>query len=104
MTLTQLRRYALSLTGVEEAPHFKRTSFRVQKRIFATAEAMDPFVHVFVGEEDRERALALHPGCLEKLFWGGKAVGLRIALAKAPAAEVKNLVRRAWEERSRGKR
>lgn len=31
-----LRRFALSLPGTTEVPHFEKTSFRVKKKIFAT--------------------------------------------------------------------
>lgn len=48
--------------------------------IFVTAKPTEPYIHVFVGEERREPALAMHSGCMEKLVWGGKVVGLRIAL------------------------
>ena len=86
MTLTQVRKIALALPEVEEAPHFDRTSFRVRNKIFVTAKPTEPYIHVFVGEEHREPALAMHPGCMEKLVWGGKVVGLRIALPTVPAA------------------
>ena len=88
MTLTQVRKIALALPEVEEAPHFDRTSFRVRNKIFVTAKPTEPYIQVFVGEEHREPALAMHPGCMEKLVWGGKVVGLRIALPTAPAAAV----------------
>ena len=100
MTLTQLRKHALALPGVTEEPHFDRTSFRVNGRIFLTARPPESHVHVFVPEEVREPALAMHPDCVSKLFWGGKVVGLRIELSKAQPGVVKDLVEIAW--RSRG--
>ena len=100
VTLTQVRKVALALPEVEEAPHFDRTSFRVRNKIFVTAKPAEPYIHVFVGEEHREPALAMHPGCMEKLVWGGKVVGLRIALPTAPAASVNSLVRSAWESKA----
>ena len=100
VTLTQVRKIALALPEVEEAPHFDRTSFRVRNKIFVTAKPTEPYIHVFVGEEHREPALAMHPGCMEKLVWGGKVVGLRIALPTAPAAAVNSLVRSAWESKA----
>jgi hypothetical protein len=100
VTLVQLRKYALSLAGSTEEPHFDRTSFRVGGKIFMTAKPDEPYAHVFVGEALREPALAAHPGCMEKLPWGGKIVGLRIHLPKAPAAVVKDLVKAAWQARA----
>ena len=100
MTLAQLRKYALSLPGTVEEPHFERTSFRVNRKIFVTAKPTEPYAHVFVGEDLREPALAAHPECIAKLPWGAKVVGLRIHLTKAPAGVVKDLVRAAWQARA----
>ncbi len=96
MTLTQVRRLALSFPEAEEAPHFERTSFRIRGKIFLTAKPTEPYIHIFVGEEHREPVLALHSLWAEKLTWGGKVVGVRIALGKAPASIVKTLVAAAW--------
>jgi len=100
MTLAQLRRFALSLPDTTEEPHFDRTSFRVRGKIFITAKPEEPYVHVFVGDSRREPALAVHSDCMEKLFWGGKVVGLRIQLQRAPAQALKELVGAAWEARA----
>jgi len=101
MTLAQVRRHALSLEGANEEPHFDRTSFRVNGKIFATARQGEPYLHVFVDETVREPALALHPGAVEKLPWGAKIVGLRVRLADAPAPLVRDLLRAAWAARAR---
>ena len=100
MTLTQLRRIALSLPEAMEAPHFHMASFRVRGKIFVTVPPGDAHVHVFVGEEHREPVLARYPEWVEKLPWGGKIVGLRIELAKADTSVVKALVRAAWEAKA----
>ena len=100
MTLAQLRKYALSLPGAMEEPHFQRTSFRVNGKIFVTARPTEPYAHVFVGEELREPALATHPQCVGKLHWGTKVVGLRIHLPEAPPGLVRDLVRAAWQARA----
>lgn len=101
MKIDQVRRHALSLPDSSEAPHFHYSSFRVEGRIFVTVPPDEAHIHVFVDEDQREQALALDPGFLEKLFWGGKAVGLRVTLADADEAVVEELVRKAWEHRSR---
>jgi hypothetical protein len=103
MRIATVRTYALSLEDVTEQPHHEYSSFRVRGRIFVTVPPKEDVIHVFVGEEDRERALAMTPEWAEKLLWGGKARGLRIALAAAPATAVKALVRRAYEARASGK-
>ncbi|TKR33848.1 MmcQ/YjbR family DNA-binding protein [Luteimonas gilva] len=100
MKLDQARRYALSLPETVEQPHFDYASFRVGGKIFATAPPDGGYLHVFVGEEQRERALALAPGSTEKLFWGKRVVGLRIALKDAKPAFVQGLLSQAWREKA----
>lgn len=95
MKFATLRRFALGLDSVTEAPHHHFSSFRCSGKIFVTVPPGETHVHVFPTEEDRERALAVYPGCMEKLLWGGKVVGVKVCLAPAPAAAVKALVRGA---------
>lgn len=99
MKLDAVRKHAMALEAVTEEPHHQSSSFRVRSKIFVTIPPGDAVIHVFVGEEDRETALALHPDFLEKLFWGGKAVGLRVVLASANPGVVKSLVNKAYETR-----
>ena len=99
MKLATVRKHALSLEDVTEQPHHEYASFRVGGRIFVTVPPAEDVIHVFVGEEDRERALAMYPEWAGKLLWGGKVTGLRITLAAAPAAAVKALVQRAHDAR-----
>jgi hypothetical protein len=63
----------MSLEAVTEEPHHDYSSFRVRGKIFVTVPPAEDVVHVFVGEEERELALALYPQFMEKLLWGGKA-------------------------------
>jgi hypothetical protein len=100
MKLEQVRRIALSLPAVTEEPHFDYTSFRVGGRIFATAPPDGAHLHVFVEEEQRQAALALHPEALEILTWGKRTVGLRVALAKAKPALIEKLLSQSWSRRA----
>jgi hypothetical protein len=97
--MATIRRFALSLPETTEAPHHDFSSFRVRGRIFVTIPPGDDVIHVFVGEEDRERTLAMYPDWAEKLMWGARAPGVRVTLAPAPAAIVKSLVRTAYDTR-----
>ena len=92
-----VRRIALALPESTEEPHFASASFRVKRKIFATLPPPGDHLHVFIPEEHREPALALHPRFLEKLLWGGKVWGVRVVLRKAKAAVVSDLLRTAWE-------
>jgi len=103
MRIETLREFALGLEGVTEAPHHHYGSFRVAGGLFVTLPPGDEIVHVFVGEEDRERFLILHPESGDKLFWGGKVWGVRVnlpAVAEGGATEaVLALLRCAWQTR-----
>jgi hypothetical protein len=100
VTLTQVRKHALALPDVTEEPHFERTSFRINGRIFLTAKASETHIHVFVPEQVRDPALAMHSDCISKLLWGGKVVGLRVELPKAPLGVVKDLIAVAWQSKA----
>ncbi|MET0334583.1 MAG: MmcQ/YjbR family DNA-binding protein [Rhizobacter sp.] len=100
MKFSTVRTFALSLPEVSEAPHHDFGSFRVTGKIFVTVPPGETHLHVFVDDDQRERALVVYPAWTEKLLWGGKVVGLRVELAKADAAAVKRLVRAAWERKA----
>lgn len=99
MKIDPVRKHALSLEAVTEEPHHNYSSFRVRGKIFVTIPPDEEFIHVFVGEEDREPALALYPDFIEKLRWGDKVLGLRITLESAKPSVVKSLVGRAYQAR-----
>jgi hypothetical protein len=98
--LEAARRIALALPEAAEAPHFDYTSFRVRGKIFATSPPGGEFLHVFVGDEERERVLELHPDFVEKLWWGKKVVGVRVTMAKAASPIVKALLESAWRRKA----
>jgi YjbR len=100
ITLAQVRAFAVGLPDVTEAPHHHFSSFRVAGKIFVTAPPDEAHIHVFVPEDMREQALAMHPAFLEKLLWGGKVVGLRATLANAAPSEIKRLVRAAYDHKA----
>lgn len=99
MKISVVRKHALAMEATTEEPHHDYSSFRVRGKIFVTIPPGEAFIHVFVGEEDRARALAMYPEFIEKLMWGSKALGLRVALDQAEPSVVKALVTRAYETR-----
>jgi len=101
MKIDPIRRYALSLEAVTEEPHHNYSSFRVRGKIFVTIPPEEDFVHVFVGENERQQALALYPEFIEKLLWGTKVLGLRVALVSASPTVVKSLVSKAYETKAK---
>ena len=100
VTLQQVREFALALPETTEEPHFHLTSFRVHKKIFATAARDDEYLHVFIPEEDRAAALAAEPDFLEELHWGKRVVGVRATLASAKAPAIKRLLEQAWSNKA----
>jgi hypothetical protein len=100
VTLDRVRRFALSLPGTTEEPHFDRTSFRVRQRIFATALPDDPHLNVFVDDEQTDRGVCEHPGFLEELTWGKRRGGLRVFLPDAIPSVVDALLVQAWSRRA----
>jgi len=96
MSIQSVRSCAMALPDVTEAPHFTYASFRVRGKIFITVPPEATHIHVFLDEEDRAPALAMYPGYIEKLWWGKKVQGLRIAMAKAQSHVVESLIRAAW--------
>ncbi len=97
MDIKVIRTQALSLPEVTEEPHFDYASFRVGGRIFMTIPPDETHAHIFPGEQDRELALAMYPDFVEKLMWGKRVAGVRVALSKAKPAVISSLVRKAWE-------
>lgn len=95
----EAKRFALSLPGVSEEPHFGVPSFRVNKRILVTVPPGD-MLHVFVSDQERDLCLDVYADCTEKVWWGGKVVGIRIFLNKASRGAVEDLVLRAWKYRA----
>jgi len=100
MKFAAARRFTLSLPDVTEQPHFHLASFRVHGRIFVTVPPEQDHIRVFVTGTAREQALAVHPEFVEKLFWGGRVVGVRVNLGYAKAGVVRDLIREAHEEKS----
>jgi predicted DNA-binding protein (MmcQ/YjbR family) len=54
ITLTTLRNIALSFPETTEAPHFEKTSYRVQKKIFATYDAKNNRACIKLSEIDQD--------------------------------------------------
>lgn len=109
MTPAALRKLALSLEGAHEEPHFDRTSFRFDNRIFATMTADGEQAMVGVPLEAVSMMLSSKP---DVFFSYGKwttnhgAIGIR--LAKIAPGLMKALLtesyRRVVEKASKKKR
>lgn len=100
MNIRDVRRFALSLPEVTEEPHFHLSSFRVKGKIFATLAPDGSFLHAFVDDAQREVMVAVDPKAYETLYWGKQVVGVKVHLVAAESADVKELLRLAWERKA----
>ncbi len=99
-TLAEARRFALSLPGATEEPHFDMSSFRVRGKIFATVPPDGAHLHVFVDEMEIDASVAEDPAAFEPLRWGQRTRGLRIRLAPAPRRSVETLILESWRRKA----
>ena len=100
MKFADVRRCAMACPEVSEQPHFQFTSFRVRGKIFATAPPDQEHLHLFVADDVREQALAMHPQWAHTLLWGSKVVGLRVELSAAEPAVVRQWIQQAWAHKA----
>ena len=103
MDVDAVRQFALSLPDATEEPHFHFTSFRINGKIFATMPPSNDLLHVFAPEEDRELAIAANPKICEMLHWGKRVVGVKISLGSASRSLVEDLLRAAYDSKSKKK-
>lgn len=98
--LVRARRFALSLPGATEEPHFEMSSFRVRGKIFATVPPDGQHLHVFVDQHEVEAAVAEDPDAFQPLVWGPRTRGLRVVLALAPDERVRETIEESWRRKA----
>jgi hypothetical protein len=95
-----VRRLALALPEVTEAPHFDMAGFRVNGKLFATVPPDNDRVHVFLDADEVAAYCAEYPEAVAELWWGRKLSGCRVHLAAADAALMHELLVMAWRRRA----
>lgn len=100
MDFDTVRSMALALPEVSESPHHHLTSFRVGGKILATAPPEEDHIRVFVGEEDRQKALAVLPDAITELTWGKQTVGVAMNVAGGDPTLLAELLLQAWKTRA----
>lgn len=102
MQASEARALALALPGAVEKPHHELTSFRLpgaKGRIFATMPPDGSELRVFIKDDDaRDAWIAREPDAIVPLFWGARRCGLKLVLAKAKPAWVKELLAQSWRD------
>ncbi len=98
MRIDAVRKYAMSLPETTEEPHFEASSFRVKGKIYCTVPPDGGKLHIYADPLEAEALVAEHPAAYEHIVWGKKPrpEWLRIFLAHAEAAQVKELLEDAW--------
>jgi len=98
MTPAALRRFALSLAGAHETPHFERTSFRVGTKIFATLtrDGLEAMVRVAPQSRVRELLVTRPDVFFSYGGWTVRHGALGVRLRDVDLATMKSLVRDAW--------
>jgi hypothetical protein len=91
-----LRRIALSLPGVSEAPHFDRIAFRA-KRIFTTLAADRRSANIKFAPDEQELKCLVSPHVFTPLKGGwGQRGWTRAELSALEEAEMRDALETAW--------
>jgi hypothetical protein len=95
-TARDLKRFALSLEGTSEAPHFDRTAFKV-KRIYATLSADRKTANLKFTPDEQEFKCLLAPEVFAPVpnAWGRQG-WTTLKLAEASTAELQAALQMAW--------
>ena len=99
----EARRLALALPGAVEADHHGRPSFRVAGKIFATLRD-DNHLNVMLDEPGILTAVEAAPDTCAELWWGKRLSAVQVALDRADAGLVRDLLTDAWERRAPARR
>lgn len=97
----ELRRYALTLPGVEEGrpvPAARRVaSFKVGGKSFLGVEKGERFITLSVAEADAREVIASQPAAYEAIWRRGQLfVGLRVDLMQVGPERAKGLIELSW--------
>jgi hypothetical protein len=95
VSLTELRRLALSLPETTEEDHHGIPSFRIRGKIFATVPD-DAHVRVFLAAEATQAAIDEDPAACAELWWGKRLQGVTVRLAHADHRRLAELLEDAW--------
>jgi len=86
----------MDLPEATEKPHFDRTSFRVNNKIFVTLGPADDRCVVKLSSADREALLSSHPDLVMDVGWASQG-WLGIRLPKMGPAMLSDLITTSWK-------
>jgi len=99
VTFERIREIALSLDGVEEMPHFDKTSFRIKKKIFLTMNEKENRICVKLSLIDQSAFGVFDPLCIFPVpnKFGNQGWTL-IDLARVRDEQVQDAISTAYQE------
>ena len=102
MRLADARKFALSLPGTTEEPHFAAGSFRVRGKIFATIPPGGKQLRIFLEGDEVQALIAEEPATYEPVVWGKRVVAgaVCVNLAAAKTTVERELLEEAWRLRA----
>ena len=102
IAITEVRRYAMALPEVSEAQHFKLLAFKVRDKVFVVIQKGNTHAIVSVDEAQAEEAATQDRDTYEVVRRnnGRIFVGVRVDLARASGARLRELVAQAWRHKA----
>jgi hypothetical protein len=88
-----VRKIALSLEGVTEIDHFKRSAYRTAKRIFAVMRPDG--LYLSLPDERKEFLFAADDKTFVKYMWG-RTANVIVQIARVSKKELEALIHEAW--------
>ncbi|MDQ6807484.1 MAG: MmcQ/YjbR family DNA-binding protein [Actinomycetota bacterium] len=99
VSVEQARALALSLPEAAEEDHHGRPSFRVAGKIFATLWD-EEHMNVMLDPDGIRTAVQAEPSACAERWWGERLAAVQVALERADADLLCDLLADAWERRA----
>lgn len=105
VSVSGFKKMALALGNVAELPHFERTSFRVNKKIFATLDEKKRLACLMLSPLDQSTFCTFDKTVIYPVpnKWGLQGATY-VELKKVPASLLKDALTTAFESKLKGKK
>ena len=99
VTIQTFRQLALSFPGAIELPHFEKTSFRVNKKIFATLDIKNTRACLLLSETDQSVFSAYDKSVIYPVpnKWGTRGATF-VELKNVPKSMLKDALKQAYNK------
>ncbi len=100
-TLNALRKYALAFPATDEGKHFHLNAFRVAEKPFMVIEKDEAHAMARLDKANIRTLVDENPQLFEEVWQTGKyLIGVRFALAKISAKQLKQVIELAWRTKA----